>query len=260
MMAVKLQLKNGKIKKFSTWCDKNVTVEYGGYTVSKCGRRQDEWRKDRECEHIDCAIYAAECRAENGKNMAASFFGMSLLMILLGLISSERDLAGVGVIGTFLGIPIWVFSERYYKNNNPKKELIEFRDYGTVNGVKAHFINSFDAVDYYNKGIDLINMGKYEEAIQAFDKAVERNPKIAAAWNNKGEALNNLSKYNEAIKVFDKAIEINPQYAMALYNKGISLRAMHRNVEAEAAFAKAKVLRVEASDAFAKAKELGYAR
>ncbi len=30
------------------------------------------------------------------------------------------------------------------------------------------------------------------------------------AWYNKGSAVDNLSKYEEAIKAYDQAIEINP--------------------------------------------------
>ena len=43
------------------------------------------------------------------------------------------------------------------------------------------------------------------------------------AWYNKGLALDNLNKYDEAIKAFDKAIEINPKYSAAWDNKGVFL-------------------------------------
>ena len=36
-------------------------------------------------------------------------------------------------------------------------------------------------------------MGRSEEAIQAFDKAIEIDPQFAMAWNNKGDALNSLA-------------------------------------------------------------------
>jgi len=45
------------------------------------------------------------------------------------------------------------------------------------------------AEDWFNKGIALYLQNKYDEAIQAFDKAVEIDPQLAEAWNNKGIAL-----------------------------------------------------------------------
>ena len=40
------------------------------------------------------------------------------------------------------------------------------------------------------------------------------------AWTGKGMALNALNKFDEAIKAFDKAIEINTQNSIARCHKG----------------------------------------
>jgi len=37
-----------------------------------------------------------------------------------------------------------------------------------------------------NKGNALGSYGKCDEAIKAFDKAIEKKPQYADAWNNKG--------------------------------------------------------------------------
>ncbi len=67
------------------------------------------------------------------------------------------------------------------------------------------------------------NLDKLDEAIKAFDKAIEIDAQYTYAWYNKGHVLELLDKFDEAIKAFDKAIEINPQYAKAWYNKGVAL-------------------------------------
>jgi len=66
-------------------------------------------------------------------------------------------------------------------------------------------------------------LGKHDEAINAYDKAIELDPKDASAWYNKGHALNRLEKHDGAIKAYDKAIELDPKYASAWYNKGNAL-------------------------------------
>ena len=67
----------------------------------------------------------------------------------------------------------------------------------------------------------LNNIGRYDEAIKAFDKTPKINRQNRLAWYYKGEALNNRGgRYDEAIKVFDKALEINPHDSAAWYYKG----------------------------------------
>ena len=110
---------------------------------------------------------------------------------------------------------------------------------------KALEINPQFADAWSSKGNALNSLSKYDEAIQACDKAIEINPQFAEAWNNKGAALYYQGKYDEAIQAYDKAIEINPQFADAWSSKGNALKALGRTTEADAAFAKAKELGYE---------------
>ena len=48
-------------------------------------------------------------------------------------------------------------------------------------------------------------LGKFDEAIKAYDKAIEIDPQHSNAWYNKGLALTKLNRQNEAIKAFEKA-------------------------------------------------------
>jgi tetratricopeptide (TPR) repeat protein len=63
---------------------------------------------------------------------------------------------------------------------------------------------------WYNKGILLFKLCRYQDARNSFAQATDIDPAFAEAWYNKGVALANLEKYLEAIRAFDKAIAINP--------------------------------------------------
>jgi len=77
------------------------------------------------------------------------------------------------------------------------------------------------ASGYYdkNKGATLDHLGKPDEALKCYDKAIEINPNYAKAWFNKGIALSKLGRPDEALKCYDKAIEINPNYAKTGTNR-----------------------------------------
>jgi tetratricopeptide (TPR) repeat protein len=85
-------------------------------------------------------------------------------------------------------------------------------------------------------------LGKYEEAIKYYDKAIEIDPNYAGAWYGKGSALQKLKQYKEAIECSAKAIELNPNDPNFPYPwivKGDSLRTIGDYSEAEHCFKKA---------------------
>ena len=98
------------------------------------------------------------------------------------------------------------------------------------------------AEDWFNEGLALHDQGNLDDAIAAYDKAINIDPNLAQAWSNKGATLHLQGKYDEAIQALDKAIQIDPQVAQAWYNKGIALEALGKTSESEATFAKAKEL------------------
>jgi uncharacterized protein YjbI with pentapeptide repeats/Tfp pilus assembly protein PilF len=75
-----------------------------------------------------------------------------------------------------------------------------------------------------------------------FGSNTEENPKDANTWHNKGRNLFNLGKYEEAVKAYDEALKIDPKYTPSYVNKGISLEMLGRYKEAKDSFNKAKVI------------------
>jgi|GEM_PF-2088966 len=75
-------------------------------------------------------------------------------------------------------------------------------------------------IPWYSKGAALISLGRFEEAIESLDRALEINPRNEVTWNNKGNALSRLGRHEEAIDCYERALKINPHYEVAWNNKG----------------------------------------
>jgi tetratricopeptide (TPR) repeat protein len=96
---------------------------------------------------------------------------------------------------------------------------------------------------WLRKGDIHLRQGRYAEAIDAYEKAIELDPRYAKAWNNKGLALDSLNKLDESVQAFEKAVEINPRYVEAWYNKGTVLDDQGKYDEAIKAYNKAVELK-----------------
>ena len=79
-------------------------------------------------------------------------------------------------------------------------------------------------------------MGRYEEAITSYDKALKYNPDYYYSWNNRGWALEHLDRYEEAIISYKRALQINPRFLDALNGLGWVLCELDRHEEAFAVY------------------------
>lgn len=64
------------------------------------------------------------------------------------------------------------------------------------------------AEDWMDKGAELFEQGKYDEALQAYNKAIEINPQLVVAWSGKAKALRALGRTTEADAAMAKAREL----------------------------------------------------
>ena len=96
---------------------------------------------------------------------------------------------------------------------------------------KALAIDPRNVTAWTNKSISLAALGRHEQEIGCYDKALAINPTDANVWCNKGATLDGLDRHQEAIECFDKALEIDPQYALAWHNKGVAHRALAETID-----------------------------
>ena len=64
---------------------------------------------------------------------------------------------------------------------------------------------------WYNRGISLKNLGRYEEAISSYDKAVEFKPDKHQAWYNKACGYALQGNIEQAIENLQTAINLHPE-------------------------------------------------
>ncbi|HBR21504.1 MAG TPA: hypothetical protein DD713_02890 [Nitrospiraceae bacterium] len=121
---------------------------------------------------------------------------------------------------------------RYFSFKELRRDFETLLKKQTGEVVKVPELKELEAWEWSNKGVSLRSLGKHQEAIACYEKAIEINPREAWAWSNKGVALGGIGKYQEAIDCYDRALEINPRDAAAWLNKGAALRSLSKSQEA----------------------------
>ena len=60
-------------------------------------------------------------------------------------------------------------------------------------------------------GKSQLENGNFDDALSSFEQAILLDQKNPDLWNLKGTALRSLGRYNEAIDCFNKSLEIDPR-------------------------------------------------
>lgn len=92
------------------------------------------------------------------------------------------------------------------------------------------------ARELIDKGYSLTELGRYEEALTAYDQALDQQPDFSWAWARKGRTLRLLDRYTDALACYDKALTLQPRYAWAWNGKGVILERLNRMDEALTCF------------------------
>ncbi|MBW4525028.1 MAG: tetratricopeptide repeat protein [Phormidium tanganyikae FI6-MK23] len=117
----------------------------------------------------------------------------------------------------------------------PKDGQIEAKKTGAVNvgrylpailqqlSQTAKQYPTYVAAKYFTCGYALYDLGRYEEAITSYDRALELQPDTYEAHYNRGNALSIIGRYEEAIISYDRALKFKPAIHAAWSNRGFAL-------------------------------------
>jgi tetratricopeptide (TPR) repeat protein len=89
------------------------------------------------------------------------------------------------------------------------------------------------------KGLSLFRQGRAQDAVRCYDRALRLDPRDAAAWTNRGNSLSRVGLHDEAVHCHDMALELDLRLVEAWYNKGTCLARLEQDEEAIRCYDKA---------------------
>jgi predicted TPR repeat methyltransferase len=87
-----------------------------------------------------------------------------------------------------------------------------------------------------NRATLLLETNKLDAALAAFDAVLAIEPGLALGWNNRGNTLAKLQRFAEAVQCYDRALAVRPEFAEAAENRDFALFALGRNVRSPAKY------------------------
>lgn len=72
-----------------------------------------------------------------------------------------------------------------------------------------------------NEGLIYLHQGRWDDALNALDRALKANEQNPYAWNLRGVALRESGKFTEARASYERALALDPLYARAHFNLGV---------------------------------------
>lgn len=92
---------------------------------------------------------------------------------------------------------------------------------------------------FFDVGLQLAQQGKYAEAVEQYDKALEKDNEQPYIHAQKADALSKSDKMPQALEEYQKAIALKPDDGAMYTNMGVLLGKMGKVAESQEAFKKA---------------------
>ncbi len=120
--------------------------------------------------------------------------------------------------------------EAYRLQNEGKytDAIAKWQSIANAKNVKPEFI----ARAFFSIGFLHAQQHENDQAISAYDQAIELSPKFSEAFNSRGLLKNILEEHEAAILDFDEAIRLKPDSAEAWYNRGNAKRTLEKYEDA----------------------------
>jgi tetratricopeptide (TPR) repeat protein len=91
-------------------------------------------------------------------------------------------------------------------------------------------------------GVSDLNLGKPEKALNAFERAIELDPKKPDGYLGRANSLNTMGRHNDSLADYNRALALDPKLANAYANRGIAYAHLGEIDKAIADYEKALAL------------------
>jgi serine/threonine protein kinase len=94
------------------------------------------------------------------------------------------------------------------------------------------------SLSWIERGDMLFQQKHYQQALAAYDGAVQVNPFNVLAWLKRGMVLESFQKYSAALTCYDRVIQLQPEHLTAWARRGFILEQLKRPKDALASYRK----------------------
>ncbi len=165
--------------------------------------------------------YKSKYGEEKGDFIAYKLPAMNKALQALGRVIRAKDETGILIladtrfakegtnsIGHFL--PPWIKDEIIFCNSTQISDILGKWRNDRENNLE---------IEWYKKGVELNKLGKYNDAIESYKKAIKINPRNEKTWNNIGSVFFKLKMYPDAVESYKKALKIDPSNDLIIKNQ-----------------------------------------
>jgi tetratricopeptide (TPR) repeat protein len=191
-------------------------------------------------ENLESLLHRAEERERRARKRAIIYslipIALALLLILFTSWRIKQAQRNVAVLNKE--------AERYSAEAVELQGRLEEME-KSLRNVTKQLHSSREAVAFVTDGINLYHGRRYDEAVMAYNRALNLDPQNAYVLNLKRYSLFKARRFNESIETLRKAVEVGPDYAWGYFDLARVSCAVGKLEEASNAIKKAIELRPE---------------
>ena len=102
--------------------------------------------------------------------------------------------------------------------------------------IEAANTSAEQASAWHSKGDTLMSQGKYRDAVDAYNRAAEIDPKDRLTWMMMAFATDQIGWYNRSLEAYDAVLALDADSSSAMYGKADALYRLRRFNESLQAF------------------------
>ena len=137
-----------------------------------------------------------------------------------------RNLQILTITGTVFFVSLYGCSKKESSEVAKKGEEVTTEETSNVQEMKKEvkLPEKMSATEYYNYGLEHIKKGGFDEAIAAWEKALELEPTMTNAYEKLGKAYYTQGKFIKAGEIYRKELTIKPDDPMIYHSLGVVYR------------------------------------